>query len=75
MKLFYQFFLELKENSQTREKGADGFIKFDENKSIYFRVNTTEEIKNKLNVGLEVEFKIIPATNGKKEKAIQLKTK
>lgn len=57
------------------EKGADGFIKFDNNKSIYFRVNSTEEIIKKLNVGLTVEFKILPATEDKKEKAIQLKVK
>jgi tetratricopeptide (TPR) repeat protein len=57
------------------EKGADGFIKFDNNKSIYFRVNSTEEIIKKLNVGLMVEFKILPATEDKKEKAIQLKVK
>lgn len=57
------------------EKGADGFIKFDNNKSIYFRVNSTEEIIKKLNVGLTVEFKLLPATEDKKEKAIQLKVK
>jgi len=56
------------------EKGADGFIKFDNNKSIYFRVNTTEEIIKKLAIGLEVEFKILPATEDKKEKAVQLKS-
>ena len=57
------------------EKGADGFIKFDGNKSIYFRVNATEEIIKKIVVGLEVEFKVLPATEDKKEKAVQLKTK
>lgn len=57
------------------EKGADGFIKFGGNKSIYFRVNTTEEIIKKITIGLEVEFKILPATNDKKEKAVQLRTK
>lgn len=57
------------------EKGADGFIKYDGNKSVYFRVNTTEEIIKKITIGLEVEFKILPATDDKKEKAIQLKIK
>ncbi len=57
------------------EKGADGFIKFDGNKSIYFRINATEEIIKKIAVGLEVEFKLLPATEDKKEKAVQLKTK
>ncbi len=57
------------------EKGADGFITFGGNKSIYFRVNTTEEIIKKITIGLEVEFKILPATNDKKEKAVQLRTK
>jgi len=57
------------------EKGADGFIKFEGNKSIYFRVNATEEIIKKIAVGLEVEFKVLPATEDKKEKAVQLKVK
>jgi hypothetical protein len=57
------------------EKGADGFIKYEPNKSVYFRANKTEEITNKLNIGLEVEFNILPATVDKKEKAIQLKAK
>ena len=57
------------------EKGADGFVKFDGNKSIYFRVNSTEEIIKKIAIGLEVEFKILPAKEDKKEKAVQLKTK
>ena len=57
------------------EKGADGFIKFDGNKSIYFRVNSTEEVIKKIVVGLEVDFKILPATDDKKEKAVQLKIK
>ncbi len=57
------------------EKGTDGFIKYDGNKSIYFRVNPDDEIKSKISLGLSVEFKIIPATNDKKEKAIHLKAK
>ena len=57
------------------EKGADGFIRFNGRKSIYFRVNATDEIIKKLNLGLEVDFKILPATINKKEKAIQLKAK
>ncbi len=57
------------------EKGADGFIKYDVNKSVYFRVYSTEEIIEKIAIGLEVEFKILSATVDKKEKAVQLKTK
>lgn len=56
------------------EKGADGFIKFDGNKSIYFRVNSTEEIIKKIAIGLEVDFKVLPATDDKKERAIQIIT-
>ena len=55
------------------EKGADGFIKYDGNKSIYFRVNATEEIVKKISVGLEVDFKVLSATDDKKEKAINLR--
>ena len=57
------------------EKGADGFIKFEGNKSIYFRVYATEEIVKKIAVGLEVEFKVLLATEDKKEKAINLTEK
>lgn len=57
------------------ERGADGFIKCEESKSIYFKVNPNEEIKSRLVVGLDVEFKILPATSDKKEKAVNLKVK
>lgn len=57
------------------EKGADGFIKYDNNKSVYFRLNATDELIKKLTVGLEVTFKILPPKeDGKKERAIQIKT-
>jgi len=56
-------------------KGVDGFIKYDVNKSIYFWVSASDEINKKINLGLELEFKILPATSEKKEKAIQLKVK
>lgn len=59
----------------NNENGADGFIKYDGNKSVYFRVNTREEIIKKIAIGLEVEFKILPATVDKKELTVQLKTK
>jgi len=57
------------------EKGADGFIRYGDRKSIYFRVNATEEIAKKLTLGLTVEFKIVAAAGDKKDKAIQLKVK
>lgn len=57
-------------------KGADGFIKYDTNKSVYFRVNETDELRKKLIIGLEVKFKILPPKeDGKKERAIHLKLK
>jgi len=55
------------------EKGTDGFIKYNGNKSIYFRINTDDMLRDKISIGLEVEFKIIPATSDKKEKATQIK--
>lgn len=57
------------------EKGADGFIKYDGNKTIYFRVKTSEEIIGKLAIGLEVQFKIFPAAESKKDKALELRLK
>ena len=58
------------------EKGADGFIKYDNNKSVYFRVNATDELIKILNVGLEVKFKVLPPKeDGKKERAVSVKQK
>jgi len=58
------------------EKGADGFIKYDNNKSIYFRLQATDELKKSLNSGLEVTFKILPPNeNRQKERAVNIKQK
>jgi hypothetical protein len=58
------------------EKGADGFIRYDNNKSVYFRLNSTDELIKILSVGLEVKFKILPPKeDGKKERAINIKRK
>lgn len=37
----------------NNEKGADGFIRYDNNKSIYFRLNLADELIKILSVGLE----------------------
>jgi tetratricopeptide (TPR) repeat protein len=56
------------------ERGADGFIKYANNQSIYFRVNATDEIVKRLNVGMKVKFKILPPREiGKKERAVNIK--
>lgn len=56
------------------EKGADGFIKYDNNNSVYFRLNATDELIKKLTIGLEVAFKILPPKeDGKKERAVNIK--
>ena len=58
------------------EKGTDGFIKYDINKSVYFRLNTNDYLSKIITVGLEVTFKIIPAMKeGKKERATDIKQK
>jgi len=58
------------------EKGADGFIKYDNNKSIYFRLQATDELIKSLNIGFEVIFKILPPKeDGKKERAVNIKQK
>ena len=59
----------------NNEKGVDGFIKFDGNRSIYFRLYETTEMINKVAVGVEVEFRIIPASADRKEKADQVRVK
>ena len=58
------------------EKGVDGFIKYDNNKSVYFRLQATDELIKSLNIGFEVTFKILPPKEeGKKERAINIKQK
>ncbi len=57
------------------ERGIDGFISYDVNKSIYFRLSAESEIKNLLKVGVDLEFKIIPAKEGKKERASSINIK
>lgn len=58
------------------EKGVDGFIKYDNNKSVYFRLQATDELIKSLNIGFEVTFKILqPKEDGKKERAINIKQK
>ncbi len=59
----------------NNEKGADGRIKYGNNESVYFRVNSTDEILKKLDIGLIVEFKIIPATEEKTARAIHIVSK
>ena len=57
------------------ERGIDGFISYDVNKSIYFRLSSESEIKNLLKAGIDLEFKIIPAKDGKKERATSINIK
>ena len=58
------------------ENGADGFIKYDKNKSIYFRLQASDEMIKIINIGFEVTFKILPPKeDGKKEKAVNIKQK
>lgn len=51
----------------NNERGADGFIRYG-SKSVYFKLNPSNQLVNKLNIGLEVKFKIQPPKEpGKKE--------
>ncbi len=59
----------------SNDKGIDGFIKYDNNNSIYFRVDITDEIIKILKEGSIVEFKILPERNEKKAIAVHLKVK
>lgn len=68
-----KFFGKIDKILHNDEKGTDGFIKYNENKSIYFRINVDDVLISKISIGLEVEFKIIPASADKKEKAIQVR--
>ena len=54
-------------------KGIDGFIKYNDNKSVYFRIYADDPIKPNLKVGSNIQFKIIQERDGMKEKAIRLR--
>ena len=56
-------------------KGADGFIKYEGGKSVYFKLDANSEVKSQLIRGLEVEFTFIPEKDGKKSKAIHISLK
>lgn len=56
--------------------GVDGFIKYDSNKSIYFRLQAQDELVKSLSIGFEVTFIILPPKeDGKKERAVNIKLK
>lgn len=57
----------------NNEKGANGFIKYDNSKSVYFLAKPYDPIKTKIKVGLKVEFTLLPPKDGKKELATNLK--
>ena len=54
------------------ERGKDGFIKSDNNE-FYFSASPNWHLTSELTVGKKVVFKIIPATDGKKEQTRILK--
>ncbi len=57
----------------NNERGTDGFIRYG-NKSVYFKLNPSNELVSRLNVGLKVEFKLLPPKEpGKKEMATYIK--
>ncbi len=57
----------------NNERGTDGFIRYG-NKSVYFKLNPSNELVSRLNVGLKVEFKLHPPKEpGKKEMATYIK--
>lgn len=48
------------------ERGKDGFLKFNESE-LYFSLSANYHLTPKINIGSNVEFKIIPPQDGKKE--------
>jgi len=54
------------------ERGKDGFIK-SENNEFYFSASPNWHLTNELTVGMKVIFKVLPATDGKKEQIRILK--
>lgn len=63
---------EIRKILHNDEKGADGFLFYNDNKSTYFRINENDGLKGSLAVGVKVTFEIQPATAVKKERAVKL---
>ncbi|MFV0555301.1 MAG: tetratricopeptide repeat protein [Mangrovibacterium sp.] len=58
------------------EKGTDGFIKYDQNTTIYFAIKSTDELCKTIRSGMEVTFKVRPSTReGKKDMAVNVQVK
>lgn len=55
------------------EQGMDGFIDCDHGGSVYFSVNSHDVNKNVYRIGTKVKFIILPAIEGKKDRATKLK--
>ncbi len=53
------------------EKGINGFIKYDNNRSVYFSINALHK-SDELTVGTKVKFKKLPGTEDEKERAIKV---
>lgn len=55
--------------------GADGFIKYEGNKSLYFSLKASDVLLPKLQQGMDVSFKKVSGMEGKKDKAIRVVAK
>lgn len=53
----------------NNEKGLDGFIHYDKNKSIYFTIGIRDKIVAEIKLYDKIEFVILPVKEDKKEKA------
>lgn len=63
---------EIRKILHNDERGADGFLVFDGNKSTYFKINKENEVKKNLAVGMKVSFELQEVNGEKKERAVKL---
>lgn len=56
----------------NNESGMNGFISYGAKSDVYFKLHPNDELRHKLQLGTLIEFDYIPATEGRKDKAIHL---
>ena len=55
------------------ERGADGFLVYNEHQSTYFKMNRDDRLKEVLAVGLKVTFELRASNGDKRERAVKLR--
>ena len=59
----------------NNDSGTNGFIKASNDQSFYFKLDNTSRIRNRLRIGTQVNFKVLPSKSDKASLAIEINIK